>query len=362
MDRFMDRDRQNELEEGIVNAISRRIMHVNHDLLSKYGVVAVTDAISRKASQLAEYGLEEIGSSDISIWVKQIESELEDEQKYVEKMKNKSGSVAESPENPELHKARVAYAKNYAKNTRTVHDSKEAQKKAYDMVGKMFGDKTLSLLKDFHQRNEQGLDEAAGDLRSEYDANRSLGPSEQSLIVVVSKPGDPEGKVSKKVKIKGTDDAAKAADAARKHFQAKGYRVHDAYPEGSEGMSMAEGAVKDLMFGDAETMNIDDFVEKYGDEDWVREFWDAINGELTSSGTKHEEMSEDAASALDSDNPTISNRIELAKKATALFREQQEVGTPGDLYFAIRWFLTASPKDIKQELEILQRFLNKTKK
>jgi hypothetical protein len=43
---------------------------------------------------------------------------------------------------------------------------------------------------------------------------------------------------------------------------------------------MEEGQMKELMWRDAERMTLEQFVDKYGDEEWVREFWNAIMGEL----------------------------------------------------------------------------------
>ena len=44
-----------------------------------------------------------------------------------------------------------------------------------------------------------------------------------------------------------------------------------------------EGQMKELMWRDAERMSLEQFVEKYGDEDWVREFWNNIMGDLDES-------------------------------------------------------------------------------
>jgi hypothetical protein len=43
---------------------------------------------------------------------------------------------------------------------------------------------------------------------------------------------------------------------------------------------MEEGQMKELMWRDAERMSIEQFVDKYGDEEWIREFWNAIMGDL----------------------------------------------------------------------------------
>jgi hypothetical protein len=43
---------------------------------------------------------------------------------------------------------------------------------------------------------------------------------------------------------------------------------------------MEEGQTKEAMWRDAERMTLEQFVDKYGDEEWVREFWNAIMGDL----------------------------------------------------------------------------------
>lgn len=71
--------RADEMEEGIedspvAGAITRRILMQRHDLLSKYGPVAVTQAIDDVADFVGD--VEEIGSSDVSGWIKQVEQSL----------------------------------------------------------------------------------------------------------------------------------------------------------------------------------------------------------------------------------------------------------------------------------------------
>jgi hypothetical protein len=44
--------------------------------------------------------------------------------------------------------------------------------------------------------------------------------------------------------------------------------------------NMEEGQTKEAMWRDAERMSLDQFVDKYGDEEWVREFWNAIMGDI----------------------------------------------------------------------------------
>ena len=62
------------MNEAVRNSLVRRITTQHLDLLKMYGLVAVTDAINEQASFVGE--VEEIGSSDISCWVKDIARSL----------------------------------------------------------------------------------------------------------------------------------------------------------------------------------------------------------------------------------------------------------------------------------------------
>ena len=59
----------------VVSAITNRIMRQRLDLLQKYGPEAVTNAIDEVAEFVGD-DLEEIGTSDVSIWVKSVERAL----------------------------------------------------------------------------------------------------------------------------------------------------------------------------------------------------------------------------------------------------------------------------------------------
>jgi hypothetical protein len=68
-----------EMAEGqedspVASAITRRILMQRSDLLSKYGPEKVTAAIDEVADFVGD--VEEIGSSDVSGWIKQIEQML----------------------------------------------------------------------------------------------------------------------------------------------------------------------------------------------------------------------------------------------------------------------------------------------
>lgn len=67
----------NDSVEAVKSAITNRIIRQHVDLLSKYGPEAVTNAIDEVAEFAGSGGLDEIGSSDVSIWVKQVIKDLE---------------------------------------------------------------------------------------------------------------------------------------------------------------------------------------------------------------------------------------------------------------------------------------------
>jgi len=63
-------------DSPVAGAITRRILLQRSDLLSKYGPVSVTAAIDNVADYVGD--VEEIGSSDVSGWIKQVEKMLQD--------------------------------------------------------------------------------------------------------------------------------------------------------------------------------------------------------------------------------------------------------------------------------------------
>ena len=60
--------------DAVKNAIIRRISIRHLDLIKQYGIERVMDAIEDMALYVGE--VEEIGSSDVSCWVKSIEERL----------------------------------------------------------------------------------------------------------------------------------------------------------------------------------------------------------------------------------------------------------------------------------------------
>lgn len=63
--------------EAVANAVLNRISRQHTDLLSKFGPSAVMAAVDDVAEFAGGSGLEEIGSSDVSIWTKQVIQDLE---------------------------------------------------------------------------------------------------------------------------------------------------------------------------------------------------------------------------------------------------------------------------------------------
>ena len=60
--------------DAVKNAIIRRIITRHVDLLRVYGLDMVEDAVDTEALYVGE--VEEIGSSDVSYWVKSVEERL----------------------------------------------------------------------------------------------------------------------------------------------------------------------------------------------------------------------------------------------------------------------------------------------
>lgn len=62
--------------QSVHDAICRRVAIMRPDLLQTYGIVRVMEAIRSIASQFESITLDEIGSSDVSCWVADIEESL----------------------------------------------------------------------------------------------------------------------------------------------------------------------------------------------------------------------------------------------------------------------------------------------
>jgi hypothetical protein len=66
---------EDSVNDAVANAVLHRISRQHTDLLSKFGPQAVMDAVDDIAASVGE--VEEIGSSDVSIWTKQVIQDLE---------------------------------------------------------------------------------------------------------------------------------------------------------------------------------------------------------------------------------------------------------------------------------------------
>lgn len=62
--------------DAVYNALCTRVRNVRLDLVITYGLSAVMQAIEDKASSFQDERLEEIGSSDVSCWIADIEASL----------------------------------------------------------------------------------------------------------------------------------------------------------------------------------------------------------------------------------------------------------------------------------------------
>jgi hypothetical protein len=83
--------------------------------------------------------------------------------------------------------------------------------------------------------------------------------------------------------IMATEGNAVLLDATPEIYAALGQWAQlceDDDAQDSELTVLSEGQMKEIMWRDAERMTLDQFVDKYGDEEWVREFWTAIMGDI----------------------------------------------------------------------------------
>jgi hypothetical protein len=83
--------------------------------------------------------------------------------------------------------------------------------------------------------------------------------------------------------IMATEGNAVLLDATPEIYAALGQWAQlceDDDAQDSELTVLSEGQMKEIMWRDAERMTLDQFVDKYGDEEWIREFWTAIMGDI----------------------------------------------------------------------------------
>jgi hypothetical protein len=65
-----------DAQDSVANALYNRVTRVRTDLLNKYGIGAINDAIDEISSRFAGEELDEIGSSDVSGWIRELEQIL----------------------------------------------------------------------------------------------------------------------------------------------------------------------------------------------------------------------------------------------------------------------------------------------
>jgi hypothetical protein len=83
--------------------------------------------------------------------------------------------------------------------------------------------------------------------------------------------------------IMATEGNAVLLDATPEIYAALGQWAQlceDDDAQDSELTVLSEGQMKEIMWRDAERMTLDQFVDKYGDEEWIREFWNSIMGDI----------------------------------------------------------------------------------
>ena len=74
---------------------------------------------------------------------------------------------------------------------------------------------------------------------------------------------------------------------------------------------VGEGAMKHEMMQNAERMSLEQFKDRYGDEDWIEEFWNAVNGPLDEGNI--EDLQKNIASAAVKPIPMEQQETDEAK-------------------------------------------------
>lgn len=67
--RMQNWEQQEQAKEAVRSSITRRLMYNHQDLFGKYSIEDIEAAVDEEAYNVASFGLEEIGSSDITAWV-----------------------------------------------------------------------------------------------------------------------------------------------------------------------------------------------------------------------------------------------------------------------------------------------------
>lgn len=97
-----------------------------------------------------------------------------------------------------------------------------------------------------------------------------------------SKYDEPTASRIKKGKTKPVDktDYNKPAHLRKKEEKKLDEKMVMGLPGDGGSKVMGEGMMKDAMMNDAEKMSLEEFCDKYGDEDWVKEFYHTAVGDL----------------------------------------------------------------------------------
>ena len=171
---------ENSEDNPVAGAITRRIMMQRLDLLSKYGPVKVMAAIDEVADFVGD--VEEIGSSDVSGWVKHVEQMLGnmgdmDESEQVDELSPgtlgsyvKKASGAEQPKNV-MSPKNVPLTKiaAYQGDSETGHFGKRFNQHTYDKAERL------------RKNREQGITRAVDKLAKE-DVTEGVGPEVAQVL------------------------------------------------------------------------------------------------------------------------------------------------------------------------------------
>lgn len=129
----------NEMDNDnpVVNAITRRIVMQRTDLLAKYGPGYVGQAIDDVADSVGD--VEEIGSSDVSGWVKQVERNLKNKLNQYDEPMNIGDALDESRTTEDVistvKKKLGDYLADLSKEIKTDSDLKDKVPKDVDQIG-----------------------------------------------------------------------------------------------------------------------------------------------------------------------------------------------------------------------------------
>lgn len=165
---------------GVADSIRHRILHSHQDVISKYGPVRIMAAIREKAERLDD--LEEIGSSDISIWTKEVIDSLENgDYDYMDSVSVRRGVEEASPI--------TSFSKNSDIFDKVVK-SDYPFKVVYDGISGQFGEAARAKLQDiyddvvldnsgFHPDDdfEKIIDQVVARIKSDYGKSSSQTPS-----------------------------------------------------------------------------------------------------------------------------------------------------------------------------------------